>query len=77
MEKNKQENKVNLVFLRHFRRYMPRLRSLKNPKGLVSTGGLTIVCIEKEGKLAWGAALCCDSDVFSRKLGRVKSIGRC
>lgn len=64
------------VFLKHGRYSSNSLISDKNPRGLKSTGGITIAVLNNGNEFKWGISKCNLSDTFSKRLGVVRATGR-
>jgi len=64
------------VFLKHGRYSNSGLINDKNPKGLSSRGGVTVAVLNRGTWFTWGISKCHLSDVFSKKLGVIRAVGR-
>ena len=67
---------VILTFHAHYRMFDDKFKTEANPNGMSTKGGCTVACIEFRDGLHWAISRCRDTDVFSKRDGRIKAYGR-
>lgn len=60
----------------HLRRMDEALKNDKNPRGIMSRGGVTVAIVDDNDKKTVAIALCSDKDNYSKKIGRKITLGR-
>lgn len=72
----KGENMQSKLKYYHMRRKTSKLESVKNPRGIMAKGGITVAIVDDNGKKTVAIALCSDKDNYSKKIGRKITLGR-